>query len=99
MQPSVSVSGLGVPAEQPAVPVARLGYLSPKDAAAFTGISYQELERLRSAGGGPPFCRVSTRLVRYAVQDLCDWLDSFKVNNLSEAYERDRLARQGVARG
>jgi hypothetical protein len=92
------VSPLGVVAEQSPVPVPSLGYLTPKDAAKFTGISRQELERLRRAGGGPRFCFVSSRLIRYAVADLCAWLDSFKVSNSSEAIERERVAAAGVAR-
>ena len=98
MRPSVSVPGPGVPAEQPAVPVARLGYLTPRQAAEFTNISYQELERLRRVGGGPRFAVVSSRLVRYPVDELCKWLDSFVVANASEAYERDRAAGREVAR-
>ena len=93
-----SVSPPGAPAEQHPTAVPRYGYLTPKLAADFTGISLQELERLRREGGGPPFCRVSSRLVRYKVEDVCDWLDSFKVSNTSEAYERDRAARQGARR-
>ena len=74
----------GNPAGQPLV-LSRFGYLTPKSAAEFTGISYQELERLRREGGGPRFCFAGSRLIRYAVEDLCGWLGSFKVSNTAEA--------------
>lgn len=70
------------------VPAPRLGYLTPKQAAEFTNISIQELERLRRVGGGPGFSAISGRLIRYSVEELCRWIDSFKVNNASEAFER-----------
>lgn len=82
-------SAATVPTPQP-----RLGYLTPKQAAEFTNISWQELERLRRVGGGPRFSYVSARLIRYSVEDLCQWLASFAVANNSEAYERSK----GVAR-
>ena len=91
-----SVLAPGHPAEQHPSAQARFGYLTPKQAAGFTNISVQELERLRRVGGGPRFCVPSGRLVRYAVLDLCDWLDSFKVGNTSEA--RELPAQKGVSR-
>jgi hypothetical protein len=94
----VSSIAPGPRAEQSPVPAPRLGYLTPKQAAEFTNISHQELERLRRAGGGPDFCPVGPRLIRYAVEDLCAWLDAAKVNNNSQAYERGLSAGRAVAR-
>ena len=96
--PSVSAPAASVEQHPAALP--RYGYLTPKLAADFTSISVQELERLRREGGGPPFYRPpnSPRLVRYKVEDICAWMDSFKVSNTAEAHERDRAARQGAGR-
>lgn len=95
MRPSVVPPGN--PAEHPAAKP-RFGYLTPKQAAEFVNLSKPELERLRRVGGGPKFCHVTSRTIRYPVEELCAWLDSFLVNNTSEAAERERLAAQGVAR-
>ena len=69
----------------------RYGYLTPKLAADFTGISLQELERLRREGGGPPFCRVSSRLVRYKVADVCDCFETgFNLGGLQRHHAAER---------
>lgn len=99
MLPSVSVSGPGVPAEQPTIPVARLGYLSPKDAAKFLSVSHQELERLRRVGGGPDFRVPSPRLIRYSVEDLCKWMDESRVSNTAQAAELLHGRKTGVSNG
>jgi len=89
----------GLSAEQPSIPVARLGYLTPREASAFTGISIQELERRRREEDKPKFCYVGPRMIRYSVADLCDWLDSFKVSNTAEGMELHRKLAEGVANG
>ena len=48
-------------------------YLDTKSAAALLGLAPSTLERYRSAGGGPVFCRLAERLVRYRREDLAEW--------------------------
>ena len=47
--------------------------LSERDAAAALGLTPRTLQAWRSRGDGPPHVRVSSRCVRYRVQDLKDW--------------------------
>ena len=41
-----------------------------KGAAEFLGISPRTLEKWRVAGGGPVFCKLGRRLVRYELREL-----------------------------
>ena len=92
MRPSVSVYGPGNPAEQHPSQKPRYGYLTPKQAAEFTNISVQELERRRREGGGPKFCPVGSRLVRYPVDELC--ADVVTLDNaFSDTAERRKRLR------
>lgn len=50
--------------------------LNEKDAARLLGISVRFLQKHRSAGGGPPFVRLSSRCIRYRRRDLADWSES-----------------------
>src|SRR5581483_5748251 len=96
MRPSLPVGNPDHSSQQP-----RYGYLSPKQAAKFTSISVQELERLRRVGRGPDFCAVAPRLIRYPVEELCRWLNSYRVSNTAQAFSQRRAAERGreVARG
>jgi predicted DNA-binding transcriptional regulator AlpA len=48
--------------------------LSTDEVAAFLGISRDALELRRRRGSGPPFVRVSPRMIRYRVEDVEAWL-------------------------
>jgi predicted DNA-binding transcriptional regulator AlpA len=48
--------------------------LSTEQVAAQLGISRAALELRRRRGSGPPFVRVSPRMIRYRVADLEAWL-------------------------
>lgn len=50
------------------------GVLREKAASAYVGLSVRDLQRKRTEGGGPPYVRLGTRAVGYAVADLDAWL-------------------------
>jgi hypothetical protein len=50
--------------------------LNTKLVAGLIHVSTQWLEIARSGGYGPPFVRLSPRIVRYRRRDLIDWLRS-----------------------
>jgi excisionase family DNA binding protein len=58
-------------------------WLAPKQAAVYIGVSPKTLENWRShkrrVTDGPPFSRVSGRLVRYRRSDLDAWMERNKV--------------------
>lgn len=47
--------------------------LPTREAAAFLGLSPRTLEKWRCTGEGPVYCVVSSRCVRYRLQDLEAW--------------------------
>jgi len=49
-------------------------YLTPSQAAIFSGISLKKLEAMRHHRTGPQFCRVTGR-IHYRVQDLRDFVE------------------------
>lgn len=50
-------------------------FLRTDEAAHYCGLSPRTLEKLRSIGGGPVFCRPQgRRIVRYRSEDLDGWL-------------------------
>ena len=57
--------------------------LRTANAAAMTGLSISTLNKLRCSGGGPPFLKLG-RAVRYARQDVENWLASRRVRSTSE---------------
>ncbi len=59
--------------ESRAVPSAIPEFLSPKTLSARTDISARTLKEWRTTGKGPRFFRLG-RQVRYATQDVTDWL-------------------------
>lgn len=61
------------PAEQPVRAVGSL--LSPEQAANYLLLSISTLARMRIAGNGPTFVRVSPQRVGYRVGDLDKYLD------------------------
>ena len=57
--------------------------LKTKAAAEYIGLSKSTLEKARIYGGGPPFVRVTSRAVRYRIQDLDAWMAQRVVPNTS----------------
>ena len=58
-------------------------YLSPKAAGDLIGVAPQTLARWRcQGGGGPPFIKVGSK-VRYAFNDITEWMNSRRVANTS----------------
>ena len=57
--------------------------LKTKEAARYIGLAKSTLEKARLYGGGPPFVRVTSRAVRYRVQDLDAWMSQRLVQNTS----------------
>jgi predicted DNA-binding transcriptional regulator AlpA len=62
--------------------------LSPKQAAECLGVTVAHLQRLRSDGGGPRFCRLGKRKCAYRAADLNAWLDQRVVTSTAEARGR-----------
>ncbi len=56
-------------------------------AADFLGVHRSFLDRRRVAGGGPRYIRLSARVIRYAPEDLAEWLDGNRRANTSEVSE------------
>ena len=50
--------------------------LTTKEAAAYLRLATPTLERFRLTGGGPAFCKMGDKAVRYRKEDLEDWLTS-----------------------
>jgi len=67
-------------------------YLDTKTAARYLGCNRQQLEALRSKGGGPLFIRFG-RLIRYKRSDLDGFMAKHRVSSTSEADERRRGRR------
>lgn len=63
------------------------GWLTPQQAAVYLGISVPKLEAWRLGGGGPPFTRLSRRLVRYSRAELDAWMRAHEAQR-GEAGER-----------
>lgn len=59
--------------------------LTPKQAAAHLGVTVAHLQRLRSEGGGPKFCRLGKRRLAYRASDLSDWLEQNCASSTSQA--------------
>lgn len=65
------------PGPRPLPPIANSGdgplFLDTKEAAALVGLAPATLERYRSVGGGPAYCLLPERMVRYRREDLAEW--------------------------
>ncbi len=55
--------------------------LNEKEAAAFLKFTTRALQSWRQQGIGPKFVKISSRAVRYRLQDLMDWASSKIVNS------------------
>ena len=62
---------------------ADLSTLNTKQAAHYIGLAKSTLEKARLYGGGPPFVRVTSRAIRYRVQDLDAWMHARLVDSTS----------------
>lgn len=54
------------------------------EAAELLGFSYRTLQGWRVRGGGPKFCKISQRAIRYRVGDLLEWIEENTFHNTSE---------------
>lgn len=61
--------------------------LTIQGAAGFLGVHRSFLDRRRVAGGGPRYIRLSARVIRYAPDDLAEWLDGNRRINTSQVLE------------
>lgn len=59
-------------------------YLTAEETSQFIGAAVQTLAKWRSGGGGPPFIRVGSRRVMYAIDDLVAWMSARRVSSTSE---------------
>ena len=50
--------------------------LNEEGAARLLGVSIRFLQKHRGTGDGPPFCRLSSRCIRYRRSDLKSWSES-----------------------
>ena len=65
-----------------AVPASEV--MTTEQAAAFLGCSTQFLEIARHKGGGPPYCKLGVRLVRYRRVALLEFLAKREVTSTSQ---------------
>lgn len=67
--PPIAEIGDGQPAGDRNGPL----FLDTKEAAALVGLAPETLARYRSVGGGPAYCLLPERIVRYRHKDLAEW--------------------------
>ncbi len=70
----------------PALPHPQI-LVDERAAAAALGLTPRTLQAWRHAGGGPPFCLISSRCVRYRVADLESWAADRVRTSTSDAGE------------
>lgn len=59
--------------------------LTPEQAAERIGVTSNYLAKLRISGNGPPYRRLSPRVIRYDLVDLEAWFDGRRERSTSEA--------------
>ncbi len=64
--------------------------LDSRQLADYLGCTTATIERLRSEGRGPRYCRVG-RMVRYRGRDIADYLDNYTVD--TEGREQVKVRR------
>lgn len=64
--------------------------IDPRAAAELLGVSRSFLAKQRMKGLGPPFVRISAGAIRYAIEDLEQWLRAQRV----APAETDRTAKR-----
>lgn len=67
-------------------------YLDPRAAAAHCGLSRRWMELARHIGNGPPFVRVTPRMIRYRRSDLDQWMRERTHRSTSEYATADDAA-------
>jgi predicted DNA-binding transcriptional regulator AlpA len=72
------------------LPDAHTEYLDTKQAAFALGTTITHMERLRRKGGGPQFCKIGAKAVRYRRDWIDDWLEQRCFANTAEAKEAAR---------
>jgi predicted DNA-binding transcriptional regulator AlpA len=65
-------------------------YLDTKQAAVALGTTITHMERLRRKGGGPQFCKIGAKAVRYRRDWIDGWLEQRCFANTAEAKEAAR---------
>lgn len=65
-------------------------YINDAKAAEITGMSRAWFQRMRVAGGGPPYTKIGRGSVRYRLSDLHAWMTLNRVKHTAESYERKR---------
>ena len=58
--------------------------IDERSAAGFVGLSSRTLQGYRQRGGGPLFCRISSRCCRYRRIDLREWAEAGLVKSTSD---------------
>ena len=59
------------------------------EAARFLGFSIRTVQGLRYKGGGPKYCRISSRCIRYRRSDLCEWAEQRMRTSTSDLGQED----------
>lgn len=54
--------------------------LSTAQAAHYIGVTKGCLDRWRLQGKGPPWIRIGTRIIRYRIEDLDEWLRNNRID-------------------
>jgi len=67
--------------------------LSEAQAAKLLGVGSRVLQKWRQVGGGPIFCKISSRCIRYRRRDLIMWIGSRLRSNTSEVVSELSNAR------
>ena len=58
--------------------------IDEKEAARILCYTVRALQNWRCRGGGPKFIKVSSRSVRYSIQDLNEWIEARKISNTAQ---------------
>jgi predicted DNA-binding transcriptional regulator AlpA len=61
--------------------------INEKEAGDFLGLSDRAMQKMRQAGGGPRFIRISARCIRYRRIDLKTWADALMRSSTSDPDE------------
>jgi len=59
-------------------------YLSPTEAAKYLRCSSSTLAKLRVYGGGPPFCKLGSKAVRYRQSDLDSYMSKNRLSSTAQ---------------
>ncbi len=65
-------------------------FMPVKLAGRYLGLSASHLNKLRSTGGGPPFCDFGPKAVSYRKSDLDCWAESHKCAHTAEKQANDK---------